>query len=61
MFEVFEDEGWNGHFPQWIVTNEGVPSRYFNSEEAAQEYCDTMNYPIYKCGDEDPDHECCLT
>ena len=43
MFEVFENEGWDGHLPQWYATNGETPSVTFDSEEEAQEYCDEMN------------------
>ena len=42
MFEVQENEGWDGHYPKWFATD-GEEYYMFDSEEEAQEYCDERN------------------
>jgi hypothetical protein len=49
MFEVFENEGWKGYMPQWYATDGEEPSVTFDTEEAAQEYCDERNTSCIAC------------
>jgi viroplasmin and RNaseH domain-containing protein len=46
MFEVVENEGWDGVYPKWFATN-GEEYNQFDSEEEAQEYCDERNQQVY--------------
>jgi protein associated with RNAse G/E len=45
MFEVVENEGWEGFYPKWFATN-GEEYNQFDSEEEAQEYCDERNQQV---------------
>ena len=42
MFEVLENEGWDGVFSIWFASD-GETYEQFDSEREAQEYCDEHN------------------
>jgi hypothetical protein len=49
LFEVQENEGWEGFYPQWFATD-GEEYERFDSEEDAQEYCDMRNQQVNEEG-----------
>jgi hypothetical protein len=45
LYEVVENEGWDGVYPKWFATD-GVTYEQFDDEQEAQEYCDAKNTEV---------------